>query len=236
MHRKVKFKAIFPFFIIIILMMLFYLFSQLHFFSWSNFKDYYIEIKNFSDSHPFSTPFLFLSVYIFYSLLSLPGIFILSVLAGFIFKQPFSTIYVIIGATIGASLLFLAARSAFGQLFYKKSGNRYLSCNMEKGFRENAVSYLLFIRLFPLFPFWITNLAGAYFNVPFWIFVWTTFVGMIPSVLVYTEAGRGLTFLLQNQEPLSPMNILNASTITALIGLSLLCFVPILFKKLNLKF
>jgi len=86
------------------------------------------------------------------------------------------------------------------------------------------------LRLIPLFPFSIVNLAGAFFGVSFSAFVWTTFIGMIPSVLVYTEAGRGLTLLLNDSDPLHPFHLLNADLFFALAGLALLSLLPIVYK------
>ena len=85
---------------------------------------------------------IFILLYIVVAALSLPiGIF-LSLIGGFLFPQPFSTLYIVIGATIGATIVFLAARTAIGDLLKKKAGR--LLTKIEKGFRENGVSYLLF--------------------------------------------------------------------------------------------
>jgi uncharacterized membrane protein YdjX (TVP38/TMEM64 family) len=227
MQKKFQFKLLLPLFLIIILMMGTYLFAYLHPPSWESLRQFHLNLKNFDEQHPYMTPLLFMGVYILYALFSLPGIFILSLLAGFLFIQPLSTIYVTIAATIGGSLLFLAARTAFGELLYRRSAP--LLSRLEKGFHDNAVSYLLFLRFLPLFPFCIVNLAGAFFGVSFWVFVWTTFVGMIPSVFIYTQAGRGFTLLLEQPAPLSPMQLWNPSLVIALVGLALLSLLPIVF-------
>jgi uncharacterized membrane protein YdjX (TVP38/TMEM64 family) len=212
-----------------------YLIAYLHPLTWANLKIFHINLRNFADTHSFLAPFLFMSIYILYAFLSLPGIFVLSLLAGSLFPEPFSTLYVTIAATIGASFLFLTVRTAFGKLFYCKIQKSRIN-KMEHGFRDNAASYLLFLRLIPLFPFWIVNIAGALFEVPFWIFAWTTFVGMIPSVFVYTQAGRGLTTLLHSPDPLNPASLFNSYLIAALTGLAFLALLPVLFKHFKIKF
>lgn len=228
-----KLKPLLPFLLILLLMISAYAFAYFHPLTWDSLRQLHSNLKNFNRHHPFITPLLFMSIYILYSLLSLPGIFVLSLIAGFLFIQPFSTLYVTSAATIGASLLFLASRTAFGELFYRRSVPRLN--RFEKGFRENAASYLLFLRLIPLFPFWIVNLAGAFFGVSFRIFAWTTFVGMIPSVFIYTQAGRGFSFLLEHPDPLSPIRLLNPHLIIALIGLALLSLLPALLNFIRTK-
>ncbi len=233
MSTNLQLKPFLPFIFILFLMAIAYAFAHFHPLTWENLRQLYSSLKNFDEHHPIITALLFIGVYIFYALLSLPGIFILSLIAGFLFIQPFSTLYVTTAATIGSSLLFLASRTAFGELFYRRSApllNRF-----EKGFRENAASYLLFLRLIPLFPFWIVNLAGAFFGVSFWVFAWTTFVGMIPSVFIYTQAGRGFSFLLEQPNPINPIHLFNLHLIIALIGLALLSLLPALFNSIKAK-
>lgn len=226
-------QSAFLFFFIFSLIMGAYLFAYFHPLSWDNVKQLHLKLKNFNTLHPIATPLIFISVYILYALLSLPGIFILSLLAGFLFVQPLSTLYVTIAATIGASLLFVIARTAFGKIFYRQFSH---SLNrLKDGFRENSVSYLLFLRLIPLFPFWIVNLAGAFFGVSFWAFAWTTFVGMIPSVFIYTQAGKSLTLLLESHDPLNPINLFNPHLMVTLIGLALLTLLPVFFRQSKVK-
>jgi uncharacterized membrane protein YdjX (TVP38/TMEM64 family) len=229
MQKKLQLKPLLPFLFILIFMLGAYLFAYLHPPSWESLRQFHLSLKNFDEQHPYVTPLLFMGIYILYALFSLPGIFILSLLAGFLFVQPFSTLYVTFAATIGAALLFLVARTAFGELLYRRSGP-FLG-RLEKGFQNNAVSYLLFLRFLPLFPFWVVNLAGAFFGVSFWGFVWTTFVGMIPSVFIYTQAGRGLTYLLEQTAPLTPTHMWNSHLVMALVGLALLSLLPIVVSR-----
>jgi uncharacterized membrane protein YdjX (TVP38/TMEM64 family) len=233
--KKLPIRPFLPLFLILFLMVLVYAFASYHPLSWKTLREFHLVLKKFEENHPIAAPLLFMSLYIVYAVLSLPGIFFLSLLAGFLFVQPYSTVYVVVAATIGSSLLFLAARTAFGAMFVQYAG-RFLN-RMEKGFRENAFSYLLFLRLIPLFPFWIVNFAGAFFGVSFWIFTLTTFLGMIPSVFIYTQAGRGFSLMLESPDPLNPLNLFNPNLILALVGLAFLALLPILYNhiKPNIK-
>lgn len=218
-----------PLLIVVLMMAAVYVATYYHAFSWNGIDHFNQDLIDFQKHHPSLTPLLFILIYILFALLSFPGIFLLSLLGGYLFPQPWSTLYVVFAATVGAALLFLAVRSAFGGLFRRRAG-RELS-KMEQGFHENAVNYLLFLRLIPLFPYTIVNIAGAYFNVSFKSFIWTTFIGMIPSVFVYTQAGRGLLEIMQIKEPLTAAHFLNSHLILGLVGLALLSLLPIFFKR-----
>lgn len=194
------------------------------------FIHYHLALKSFHEHHPITTPFLFMGAYVLYALFSLPGIFVFSVLAGFLFIQPFSTLYVTVAATIGASCAFLVARYTFGKASCHSSNFLFLS-RLEKGLQKNPVNYLLILRLIPLFPFWGINLASAYFGVSFRTFVWTTFIGMIPSVFIYTQAGNSFQDLIQSPDPFNPMHYLNWQGILGLMSLIILLFLPLIIKS-----
>lgn len=234
MPKNLKILPFIPFVGILILMVILFVFPELNPITWQKLKIWNTNLKQFSDNHVILTPFLFICAYVSYSLLSIPGIFLLSLIAGSLFPQPLSTLYATLAATIGAALLFLAASTAFGQFIFSKY-KKGIFDKMEKGFRQDAANYLLFLRLIPLFPFCIVNIAGAFFKVPFLVFVWTTFVGMIPSIFVYTHAGKGLTLILQSSDPLNPSQFFNFSIVIALCGLALLFILPPLFRMIKIK-
>lgn len=193
-------------------------------------------IKEFIKEHPYTSPFLFILAYMLYAASSLPGSFILSIIAGVLFPQPLSTLYVVIGATMGASLLFFAARSAARDYFQELS--RPLLQKMKQGFQQDSANYMLFLRLVPIFPFFIVNIAPAILGVPYFTFLWTTFLGIIPASFVFTQAGQGLMMILAKMEgePFSIKTIFNTQVNIALISLALLSLLPILLKKWRRRF
>ncbi|MBA3815833.1 MAG: VTT domain-containing protein, partial [Parachlamydiaceae bacterium] len=101
--------------------------------------------------------------------------------------------------------------------------------------QENAASYLLFLRFVPLFPFWLVNIAPAFFGVSLLTFVWTTLVGIFPGTLVFTLAGAGLEKILENNEPFSLSTIFNTQIKMALILLGITALVPIALKRFRKK-
>jgi uncharacterized membrane protein YdjX (TVP38/TMEM64 family) len=131
----------------------------------------------------------FMLVYVAAVALSVPGAIVLTLLAGLLFGVVAGSIAVVVAATCGATLVFLIARSAIGGGLGRKAGpalGRIL-----EGFRQDAVSYLLFLRLVPLFPFWLVNLAPALAGVCLRDFIWTTLVGIMPASIAFVAAGAG---------------------------------------------
>ncbi len=226
-----KIKRWIPLFIIIVLMLTFYFSGLTKYFSFETLKDYKETLLNLVSDHWFLTPFLFILLYIVITALSLPiGIF-LSLLSGFLFPQPFCTIYVVIGATIGASIIFLVAKTAARDFLQKKAGPKLKK--MEREFRENGVNYLLFLRLVPLFPFWLVNIAPAFFNISLITYIWTTMVGIAPGSFVYAQAGRGLGAILDSGNTFSIGAVFNWQLRIALIALGIFVLVPVIVKKIR---
>ena len=122
--------------------------------------------------------------------LSIPGGAILTMTGGFLFGVAAATLYAVIAATLGATVVFLIAKTALGDTLREKAGPAMR--RMEAGFRENALNYLLFLRLIPVFPFWLVNLVSAFLGVPLRTYVVATAVGIIPGTLVYASVGNGL--------------------------------------------
>ncbi len=222
-------KRFFPLFLIIALMVIAYFTGLDRYLSYDYFKLVHDDLKRWVAMHAVSSVVVFILVYIVSTALSLPGGLLLSLVGGFLFPIPLSTLYVIIGATIGATLLFFAARTALGDVLHKKAGP-FLK-KMEKGFQEDAASYLLFLRFVPLFPFWLVNLAPAFFNVRASTYIWTTCVGIAPGAFVFTLAGSGLSAIFESAGGLSLNAIFNLKIKLALIALAIIALLPIFIKK-----
>ncbi len=126
--------------------------------------------------------------------MSLPGGVILTITGGFLFGPYLGGGITVVAATVGASLLFLIAKTSFGETLAEKAGP-WLS-NLTEGFQENALNYLLFLRLVPAFPFWLVNLAPALLGVPLRTFVIGTFVGIIPGTFAFSYVGAGLESII----------------------------------------
>jgi uncharacterized membrane protein YdjX (TVP38/TMEM64 family) len=188
-------------------------------------------LQDFVGQHYGVAALLFVLVYTLAVALSIPGAVVLSVAGGFLFDCVAGTALVVIGATAGAVLVYFAAKTALGDALRARAGG--LVTKLEAGFRENALSYLLVLRLVPLFPFWLVNLAAALLRVPFRTYVIGTFLGIIPGAYVYCTVGAGVGSVFdQGGEP-SLRGALTPEVITALVGLAVLSLVPVVYKKLR---
>ena len=172
---------------------------------------------------------VFLCLYAAAVALALPiGVF-LTITGGFLFGPTKASIIVVIAATVGASVLFLAARFAFADLLKARAGTAL--DKMEAGFKENAWSYLLVLRLVPIFPFWLVNLAPAFLGVTLWTFISATFIGIIPGTVVYALVGNGLGEILDAGGTPDLATIFEPEILAPLIGLAVLVLIPVLYRK-----
>ena len=176
-------------------------------------------------------PLLFALVYAAATGLSLPGAVILTLTGGFLFGTLAGTAIVVVGATIGATIVFLVARTAFGDVLRKRAGP--FIRKLEDGFRANALSYLLVLRLVPLFPFWLVNLVPAFLGVKLRVFVLGTFVGIIPGAFVYAGLGSGLGALVDSGGRPDLGIVFQPRVLLPLTGLALLALLPVAYKRLH---
>ena len=175
----------------------------------------------------------FFLIYAAATAVSLPGGALLSIAGGFLFGPWLGTLWVVLGATLGASAVFLIARSALGDSLRRRAGPAMAS--MEAGFQENAFSYLLTLRLIPLFPFFVVNLVPAFLGMRLASYALATFIGIIPGAFVFTFAGAGLGSVFDANESFSPASVLTPEVIAALVGLGLLSLAPIVYKKVKAR-
>jgi uncharacterized membrane protein YdjX (TVP38/TMEM64 family) len=189
----------------------------------------------------------YIGLYIAVVALSVPGAVFLTLCGGFLFGLPVGAAAAVIGATIGATLIFLVARTALGEPMLRRAGPR--AVKMAQGFRDDAFSYLLFLRLVPAFPFFLVNLVPAFAGVRLLPFVTATALGVIPGSAVYAFAGTGLDSIIDAERAaynaclaagradcalaFDPMNILTPQLLGALVALGLLALAPVLLRRLR---
>ncbi len=173
-------------------------------------------------------PLAFIAVYAAVAALSVPGGLFLTVAGGFLFGTWLGGICSLMGATLGASILFLIARSSLGDPLRQRAGP-FLR-RVEAGFRENGASYLLVLRLVPLFPFWLVNLVPAFFGVRLRTFVLCSFFGMAPASFIYSSVGAGAGALIERGQTPDLYVIFEPRLLLPLIALALLSLLPLLYK------
>ena len=174
-------------------------------------------------AQPLLAALSFVAVYVLVASLAIPGALILSLFGGFLFGRWLGTLLVLVGATLGALIVFLVARSAFGEALRRRAGP--LGESLASGMRENAVEVLLFLRLVPVFPFFLVNLVAALFAVPVRVFLLTTLVGIAPAVFIYNSVGRQLGTVTSLDGLVSP------GALAALLALAALSLLPIAVRR-----
>jgi uncharacterized membrane protein YdjX (TVP38/TMEM64 family) len=159
--------------------------------------------------------------------LSLPGGLVLSLATGFLFGRWVGSLLIVFAATLGATLVFLAARYLFADAARSRMGG--LAEKINRGFSENAFNYLLFLRLVPLFPFWLVNLAPAFTNIRLRTYVLATAIGILPGTFVLANLGKSLGSIN------SLGDLLSRETVGAFALLGLFALAPPLIKKFRSK-
>jgi uncharacterized membrane protein YdjX (TVP38/TMEM64 family) len=206
-------------------------------------------IDAFVTEHRVLAVLAYIALYVVTVALSLPGATFLTVTGGFLFGLVLGASAAVIGATLGATVIFLVARTALGEPLLKRAGPR--AGQLAQGFREDAFSYLLFLRLVPAFPFFLVNLVPAFAGVRLSTFVAATALGIIPGGTVYAFAGTGLDSIITAQKnaydacmaagradchlTFNAQGILTPELIGALIALGLLALVPVVVKRLRAR-
>ena len=140
-----------------------------------------------------------------------------------------------VGATLGAVAVFLAARTAFGDVLRRRAGP--LLRKLQDGLQQDALSYLLVLRLIPLFPFWLVNIAPAVFGVSLRVYTVATLIGILPATIIYCSVGAGLGALLDEDLDLASLGriILEPQYILPLLGLALLSLLPIGYRRWKMR-
>jgi uncharacterized membrane protein YdjX (TVP38/TMEM64 family) len=175
----------------------------------------------------------FVVVYTIAIALSVPGGAVLTIAGGFMFGSILGTALVVVAATLGATLVFLIAKTALGDPLRAKAGP-FLK-RMEAGFQVDALNYLLVLRLIPLFPFWIVNLVPAFLGVPLRTYVLATLIGIIPGSFVFASVGAGIGSVLDSGQEFSPSSVLTPQIVIALVGLAVLALLPVLYRKIKAR-
>lgn len=180
-------------------------------------------LLDFYSAHRLLTVAVFMTIYIVQTALSLPGAAILSLAAGAVFGSIMGTVYANIAATIGATLAFLVTRYLLRDVVLSRFGAKLEGINRE--LESRGFNYLLFLRLVPLFPFFLINLAAGLTRLPLRTFFFGTMLGIIPGGFVYVNAGASLATIDSLAGVASP-RVLGSF---ALLGLFAL--VPVLYSK-----
>ncbi len=190
----------------------------------------------FRDDYIVLTALSFVAAYIVIVAFSLPGALVATLTGGFLFGTIGGSVLSVTGATLGATLIFLAARHGFGeQLKARMDASEGTVGKISKGVDENQWSMLFFMRLVPVVPFFVANLVPAFLAVPVHRYVVSTFFGIIPGSLVYASIGAGLGEVFARGESPNLGVIFEPHILLPILGLSLLSVLPVIVKAVTGK-
>ena len=217
--------------------------------SFETFARHHDALRGFIAAHYATALAGYIALYIAVAGLSLPAGAYLTVIGGILFGTLAGGFAAVIGASLGAIIIFSIAKSAVGEYFARKAG--HAAAKVAQGFRENALSYLLFLRLVPIFPFWLVNLVSALCGLRLATFAAGTVLGIMPATFVFASVGSGLASVIDAQErahgaclaaggadcrlTFHPADALTPQLVGALIALGLLALVPVLVKRLRAR-
>ena len=176
----------------------------------------------------------FIAAYVAIVAFSLPGATVATLTGGFLFATFPGTLFNVTGATIGAALIFLAARWGLGERLGRKlEQSEGAVKKIKDGIDENQWSMLFLMRLVPAVPFFVANLVPAFLEVPLRRFVISTFLGIIPGAVVYTSVGAGLGEVFERGETPDLGIIFEPHILLPILGLCLLAALPVAIKALR---
>jgi len=235
-----------PLAVIVCLMIVVYAFGLHEQLSLQSIAAHREELRQFIADNWVLALLIYAVVYVIAVALSFPAAGFLTVIGGLLFGWLAGAITTIFAATTGATIIFLAARTSLEKVLERKSGP--LLNKIREGFARDAFSYLLFLRLVPLFPFWLVNIASALAHLRLKTFVLATFLGIIPITIAFSFVGASFDSVIDAQKAaheaclaqdgpaacpfdFSVGHLLTPQVLIALAALGLMALLPIGLKR-----
>ncbi len=216
--------------VLLLIAFAFFYFHLYDYFTFSTLKTYQTLIQSWTMEHYTSAVTIYLLLYAIMIACTIPCATFFTLLGGFLFGM-IAIVYAIFSTTLGGLILFLAVRTAIGSSIATRDTG-WIKI-MERGFQQNAFHYLLSLRLMPIFPCWISNIAAGALNVPVKTFLVATVLGILPATIIYVLAGRSLDTLLADDH-LPLLNVMfNPSVFFPLLCLAILSLFPVIYKYIK---
>jgi uncharacterized membrane protein YdjX (TVP38/TMEM64 family) len=192
------------------------------------------------DGHTASSIAIYLVLYAALVAISFPGASLLTIAAGMLFGGLLGGALTVAAATAGAVIIFLVARSSVGDFLEKRASG--FVARLADGFRQDAFSYLLSLRLTPIFPFWVVNIVPAMLNMRLDHYALATFIGIIPGTFAYAFVGAGLSSVIAAQEAanpgcaqagtcsINPQALVTPQLLLAMAALGIAALIPVAYR------
>lgn len=193
-------------------------------------RDNHAALRAFADARPVAAGLAYVGIYIFAVAISLPTAGFLSIAGGLLFGAWIGGLLTLFAATIGATIVFLVARSAFGASLAAKAGPRL--DRLRDGFNADGFNYLLALRLVPAFPFWLVNVAAALLGMRLGPYVLATAIGIVPGTFVYCSVGAGAGAVIAAGSDVPLQGVLTRpEVLLPILGLVVLSLLPVAVKR-----
>lgn len=201
------------------------------YFSFDTLSRHHAGLTAWVAAHGVLAALAFIATYAVVVAFSLPIAVLITPVGGFLFGPWLGAALAVIGATLGAVAVFLAARTALRDVFRARAGKTL--AKLEDGFKRDAFNYLLFLRLVPVFPFWLVNIVPALLGMSLGAYTLGTLIGIIPGAVVYASIGAGFGMLFEHGEVPNLGVIFEWRILLPLLGLAALSLLPIVYTRLK---
>ncbi len=200
-----------------------------HDIGWASLARHQVALLRWVKADPLEAAGAYVLAYILTAALSMPHAALLTVAGGMMFGPLPTLVLTSIGSTIGATLLVLVLRSILADTLTRQ--RRKIPEAMRRGLETNGMSYLLFIRVLPLFPFWVVNLAAAVAEVRLTVFIPATLIGVLPMTYVLASIGAGVGDVLAAGQQPNLLQIFQPHILLPLVGLAVLSLIPVVLRR-----
>jgi uncharacterized membrane protein YdjX (TVP38/TMEM64 family) len=224
-------RRLVPVAILLLGLALFLLLGLERYFSFEMLSRNHAALASWVGEHAVAAALLYVLAYALVVAFSLPIAVVVTTVGGFLFGVWLGAVLSVIGATLGSIAVFMAARTAFYDLFHARAGRAL--ARLEDGFKRDSFNYLLFLRLVPVFPFWLVNIVPALLGMKLGPYALATLIGIIPGALVYSSVGAGLGVLIDSGKVPDLGIIFEWRILLPLFGLAALALVPVLYTRLR---
>lgn len=224
-------RRLLPVVILLLGLALFLLFGLERYFSFEMLSRHHAELVSCVADNIAAAALIFVLFYALAVAFSLPIAVVITPVGGFLFGVWLGALLSVIGATLGSVALFLAARTAFYDLFRARAGATL--ARLEDGFRRDSFNYLLFLRLVPVFPFWLVNIVPALLGMQLGPYALATLIGIVPGAVIYAGVGASFGTLIERGERPDFGVIFEWHILLPLLGLAALSLLPVLYTRLR---
>ncbi|MDP1963313.1 MAG: TVP38/TMEM64 family protein [Reyranella sp.] len=212
-------------------LVLFLLFGLERYFSFEMLSRHHAELAAWVTAHVALAALIYVLFYALAVAFSLPIAVVITPVGGFLFGVWLGALLSVIGATLGSVALFLAARTAFRDLLRARAGATL--ARLEDGFRRDSFNYLLFLRLVPVFPFWLVNIVPALLGMQLGPYTLATLIGIVPGAVIYAGVGASFGTLIERGERPDFGVIFEWHILLPLLGLAALSLLPVVYTRLR---